>query len=96
MSLKVSVNFAVQLVGDGVATSLDVDLQSDPLFFSQPSGLNGYELSPLFDNRQPTAVILISAPAGTVIATISKSIISFTFSVAPPDGISVLRGIIEF
>jgi ethanolamine utilization protein EutA (predicted chaperonin) len=98
MSLNIAVNFALQVIGDGVAAEFTADLNGDPFFFSDPTGTTGFDVSPLFDNRQPAGIVgLSTSGAGTVTATISKSMITFTFSVPPADGNPTsVRGILLF
>jgi hypothetical protein len=84
MAISKSQKIVVDLVGDGVATSVNVDLERDPYFLlgtSTNSGLTADQLKainqvPVFKANPPTSAVNVG--------NVTPSNLSFTVSLAYP------------
>jgi hypothetical protein len=91
MSLKQSLNFGLQIHGDGSSTSITVTLATAPISFASPTG---QDLTPSFalGGLVPTGVTeLSSSDSSTVTGSIGLLglTMTLTFSAAPANGADV-------
>lgn len=95
MSVRLTINFSLSVIGDDAATVIAVDLAKDPIFLS---GSGSGALSPEFDigKNRPVAVAALSS-SPTASASLSGSILTITFN-APPSSTtpSLVTGRFEF
>ena len=94
MANLVFVAFRVDFFGDGVSTTLDVDLANHPIFFNEFNGGIQQDLSNKFEANKP-APVAVGNLSGAASATISGSTVTFTLS-APVTGRSSISGDLHY
>lgn len=72
MANNISVGFVFTFIGDGVSTTVTIDLTKDPYFVFSPvliDFVNQYDQIPMNYNVQPTFDLLRNLPTGIVLGT---------------------------
>lgn len=80
MAIKQSVNFALQLRGDGTGTSITVALTTAPISYYAP---NGQAIQPGFviTSLLPTSVSNLSCSDGTLVSSASLNLLDLTVAI---------------